>query len=167
MYLYQRKNHGELFEKPYPHFILWDAFPQEFAQNLLDTYGSWSESWTRVREQILSRREEITQFLHNIFDQPFCETEFRDIEFCDHGNKKIQLVRDWHTDGSSKKYHMIYYVGTGPGGWHQMTNKQGNVKTLPYTHNMLLCWHNTPQAIHRFWSSPKSRKSLAGALYYK
>lgn len=119
------------------------------------------------RVNYVIEHDKIIQTLDQIFNERYeRNVKLNHIAFRDYVDHEMRIARDWHTDLLDKKYHMMLYLGQKPGGYFEARNSQGITASFPYTHNRLICWRNTPDTEHRWFSVKGSRKTIGiGACY--
>lgn len=169
MYLFEHTQRAQLYDWPYPHLVIQNALDPALAK-LLALQLNCSDPpplWQKVIEENLNRRSsETVKYLDSIFEQPTTDFHVHEANFADlSDHREPVLIRNWHLDSSMKKYQTLYFLGNcTKGGEHEMLEEAtGMKKVIPFTHNMLLAWHNNhehPKAIHRFYSGVGQRYTL-------
>ena len=169
--MYLLNKDAEIFSEPWPHAIINDALPIEIADHLRDNFPEHRlfsgpnnsdeifAEFSDVNFNIMA--DDIVAKCHDLMKVPYSECELDEISFINYKYDNVELIRDWHLDGASKKFQMLYYLGESEaGGEIELTNGK-DIKTLPYQHNRLFIWQNAPGTLHRFWSVNGSRKTIS------
>ena len=176
MYLFEKIQNSKLYDWPYPHLVIQNALEPDLAQQLVEQEKNKHKSslWEKViKENTVNRSSEIVELLDKTLKQPTTEFEINEANFYGSESDNVlplkikspELVRDWHIDGPTKKYQIIWFFGHCEfGGDHEMLEEHsGMKKVIPFTHNMVLAWHNSykePRSMHRFYSGYEKRYSF-------
>lgn len=183
----------EYFEEPWPHIVIENVLPLDAAEHMLNNwpvcmpYREKGEVYPLKglpefgakygdpvfdefeRVNYVERTEEILKLSAKIFQDKHWDDCDLDGLFYKEAKKDYPvLLRDWHIDALSKKYHGILYIGSGPQGEFMMWNKQTDEKkAYEYTHNRFIYWRNTADTFHKFYSSTPSRKTISISADFK
>lgn len=180
MYLFD--NVIKIIQKPWPHLVIENALPSDVA---LYMYKHFPPVGVSVGEILNNQRREdyIDDEVYRKFTlenrSRAAETfELLDEAFGDFSTDQYRLsnftfrdeppawprveLRPWHIDKPTKKYHMMYYLGTGAGGELEMLDEEtGDVQQYAYEHNRLIVWKNADYTFHRFFSSDVQRRTIS------
>jgi len=165
-------NNAAIFTDPTPHFILDNALDETLANNIVKYYDRQppkhykhinliSSFFDNFEKQLKSETSNIIASCHEIFDVEYSPCSMENIIYYDECYPDVQIIRDVHRDGGSKKFQPILYLGDFEDGqfefvtWDKVVTKQ----ILP-KHNRLLVFLNTPESTHRYWSTGSHRRTI-------
>lgn len=185
MYLFD--NVIKVVKDPWPHLVIENALPQSIAYYMYRNFPPVGASVDEIlnnqrREDYIdddvfraftlenrTRAEETFEILDDAFED-YSTDQYRLSNFTYRDEPpawpKVEL-RPWHIDKPTKKYHMMYYLGTGKGGELEMLNEEnGDVRTYGYEHNRLIVWKNEDHTFHRFFSADTWRRTISLGVEY-
>jgi len=150
-----------------------NALPKELADELLYTFPESNsfkhgcvstKQWELFSDVNINLAKETFETLEKIFDTPKSTFEDYELNLNIYGGSSIELIRDWHIDGNTKKFQSVYYLGGSAGGEFELKGGD-DILTYPYQHNRLIVWYNTKETQHRFWSVNGTRYTISMPLY--
>ena len=159
----------EVQRTPFWHFIINDALPSKLAKTLQKEYFEKENSavWNKFIDLHTSRLNEITNMLDEAFGLKSEQLSYK-YGFPNSPANNGELLRDWHIDSPTKKYHFLYYLGkSDPYGHTEFSEepKGTNTKLIPFRHNRLIVFHNShgeqgygPKSWHRFYGKKLSHR---------
>ena len=153
-------------QKPFSHFTIDDALDSNLAESLAREYNlgiqDKSSVWSQFIHLHTSKLKQITDILDNAFRLPSCEVDY-ETHFRVRLPNNGELARNWHTDGSTKKYQIIYYLGNAESTASiQLSKDQSgtNLIDIPFQHNRLLVFHvEQNKSWHRYFESSKVNRT--------
>lgn len=173
MFLFEKS--FKVYREPFLYFTIESALDESISRKLTDEYFDGrrgkSKIWKKFIDLHISKAKEITEIFDKAFELP-SEKLTPEINFPFHYPDNTPLGRDWHFDGLSKKYQIIYYMGEpdiGAGEFELANNKDGKNKVvIPFKPNRVLVFHNQMNVSwHRYFLPKKGiRKTWNMPLNY-
>lgn len=177
-----------LHKDPWPHLVIDNLLPEDVATHLLNTFPD--PGHTEKEQQYYQRRGNyINDPIHKEFAEVNAARQTDIFEIVDDAFEDMStdeytlseftyrkqpptsqptLIKDWHTDLPTKKYHAMIYLGEGEGGWLELLDQNSSTtKRYSYTHNRMILWRNDTNSFHRFWSANTCRLTIGFAIQYK
>jgi len=171
VYLFEKS--FEVHKEPFLYFTIENALEESVANTLLATYFYKKSSiWEKFISIQLDKLKDTVELFDNKFNLLFHDLDY-EINFPHYGPNGGKIIRDWHIDGCTKKYQIIYYLGgADPAGHTELSNESGTQqKLLPFKHNRVLVFHNTRKkwpSWHRFFGTTECyRLTFNMPLLYK
>ena len=162
-------------QKPFSYFTIENALDSNLADWLAEEYNlgmaGKSDVWFQFINFHISKLTKIADIFDDAFGLSNCDVDY-ETHFRQHPPNQSKLIRDWHTDGPSKKYQIIYYLGNAePTASIQLAESQNGSSTIniPFQHNRVLVFHvEQNKSWHRYFGSDKvSRNTWNMPVVYK